>query len=117
MEADLRQKRFVWGTVLAWAPWLPMMIGLGSVFRGMSNSKATGLAALAGGFVETYAWVGLASTVICEMAALVLLFRTFSRGDGVRSAISALSICMSALMILLLCFSLWLFWFASHHTF
>ncbi len=117
MERDLRQKRFVWGTVLAWAPWVPMTIGLASVFRGISNSKATGLGAVAGGFAEGYVWFGLASTLICEVSALVLLFRTFSGGHAARSALSAFSICMSSLMILLLCLSLWLFWFASHHRF
>jgi hypothetical protein len=93
------------------------MIGLGSAFRGISNTKATGLAAVAGGFAETYVLVGLAATLICEVSAMALLFRAFSRGHGVRSALSVLSICMSGLMILVFCLSLWLFWFESHHTF
>jgi hypothetical protein len=114
---ELKQKRFLWGVALAWAPWVPTMIGLGSAFHGISNTKATGLAAVAGGFAETYVLVGLAATLICEVIAMVLLFRAFSRGHGVRSAFSVLSICMSGLMILVFCLSLWLFWFESHHTF
>jgi len=114
---ELKQKRFLWGVALAWAPWVPTMIGLGSAFRGISNTKATGLAAVAGGFAETYVLVGLAATLICEVSAMALLFRAFSRGHGVRSALSVLSICMSGLMILVFCLSLWLFWFESHHTF
>lgn len=117
MESDQKRKRFVWGVLLAWAPWVPTIIGLASVFRGVSNSKATGLAAVAGGLVESYVWFGLASTVICEVSAMVLLFRAFSGGHGVRSALSALSICMSALIMVLLGLSLWLFWSASHHSF
>jgi hypothetical protein len=114
---EVKQKRFLWGVALAWAPWVPTMIGLASTFRGISNTKATGLGAVAGGFTETYVLVGLAATLICEVSAMALLFRAFSRGHGVRSAFSVLSICMSGLMILVFCLSLWLFWFESHHTF
>ena len=114
---ELKQKRFLWGVALAWAPWVPTMIGLASAFRGISNTKATGLAAVAGGFVETYVMVGLAATVICEVSAIALLFRAFSRGHAVRSAFSIVSICMSGLMIVLFCSSLWLFWFESQHRY
>ena len=117
MEEELRQKRFLLGVALAWAPWIPTMIGLGYVFRGIWNSKATGAAAVAGGFVEMYVLVGLAATLICEVSAMALLFRAFSRGHGVRSAFSVLSIGVSGLMILLFAMSLWLFWFQSRHGF
>jgi hypothetical protein len=117
MEDELKQKRFLWGVVLAWVPWVPMMIGLSSAFRGIANSKATGLAAVAGGFAEMYVLVGIAATVICEVSAMVLLFRAFSRGHAARSAFSVLSICVSGLMMILFCISLWLFWFARQHTF
>ncbi len=117
MEAEVKQKRFLWGVALAWAPRVPMMVGLGYAFRGISGSKATGLAAVAGGFAETYVATGVAATAICEVSALILLFRAFSRGHGARSAFSVLSICISGLMILLFGLSLWLFWLESHHTF
>jgi len=117
VEDDLKQRRFLWGVALAWAPWLPMTIGLGYVFRGISNSKATGLPVVAGGFVEAYVMIGLAATLICEVSALALLFRAFSRGHGARSAFSVLSICISGLMIFLFSLSVWLFWFESHPRF
>jgi hypothetical protein len=117
VEYELKHKRFLWGAALAWAPAIPLMIGLGYAFVGIGNSKATGLAAVAGGFTEMYVLLGLAATLICEVSAIVLLFRAFSRGHGVRSALSVLSICMSGLMILFFCLSLWLFWFQSHHRF
>jgi hypothetical protein len=94
-----------------------MMIGLSYLFRGMWNSKATGVAAVAGGFAEGYVLVGLAATLICEVGAMALLFRAFSRGHGVRSVFSVLSICVSGLMILLFTLSVWVFWFQSHHAF
>lgn len=96
---------------------LLMMAGLGYSFRGIPQSYATGLAALAGGFAEAYVLIGLAATLICGVGALALLFRAFSRGHGVRSVFSALSICMSGLMILSFCLSVWMFWFESHNRF
>lgn len=117
MEDELRQKRFLWGVVLAWAPWVPMMIGLSYLFRGMWSSKATGIGAVAGGFAEGYLLAGLAATLICEVGAMALLFRAFSRGHGVRNVFSVLSICVSGLMIVLFGLSVWMLWFESHRTF
>jgi hypothetical protein len=117
VDDDLKHKRFLWGAALAWAPAVPMMIGLGYAFVGIGNSKATGLAAVAGGFAEMYVLLGLAATLICAVSAMVLLFRAFSRGHGVRSVLSVLSICVSGFMILLFGLSLWLFWFEIHHRY
>ena len=117
MEDELKQKRFLWAVALAWAPWVPMMIGIGHLFVGISSSKATGLAAVVGGFAEMYVLTGLAATVICEVCAMVLLFRAFSRGHGVRSAVSVLSICISGLMMILFCLSVWALWSAKHQAF
>jgi len=117
MESDGKQKRFFWGVALAWVPWVPMIIGLRNIFVGIGNSKATGVGAIAGGLVESYADAGLAAILICEVGAMALLFRAFSHGRGLRSAFSVLSICMSGLMLLLFCLSLWLFWFVRHQTY
>jgi Ca2+/H+ antiporter len=117
MDDELRQKRFLWGVALAWAPWVPMIIGLGYLLGGINGSKATGLAAVLGGIVEMFGVAGLAATLICEVSAMSLLFRAFSRGHSVRSAFSALSICASGLMIFVFCLFLWLFWVARHHAF
>jgi hypothetical protein len=117
MEDDTKRKRFLWGVALAWVPWVPTIIGLGSAFRGIANTKATGIAAVAGGFVEMQVMVGLAATLICEVSAIALLFRAFSRGHELRSAFSVISICMSGLLIILFGLSVWFFWFANHRTF
>ena len=117
MEDQLKQKRFLWGVALAWAPWVPMMIGLGYMFRGVAGSKATGIGAMAGGFAETYVLAGLAATLICEVSAMVLLFRASPGVHGLRSAFLLLSICAGGLMILLFDLSVGLLWFASHHRF
>jgi hypothetical protein len=117
VEEELKHKRFLWGAALAWAPSIPTMIGLGYVFRDMAGSKATGIAVVAGGFVEGYVLTGLAATLICEVSAMVLLFRAFSRGHGLRSAFSVLSLCVSGLTLLFFSLSLWLFWFENHRRF
>jgi hypothetical protein len=117
MEDELRRRRFLWGVVLAWVPWVPAIVGLGHAFVGIANTKATGLAAVAGGLVETQVMVGLAATLTCEVSATVLLFRAFSRGHELRSVVSVFSICMSGLLALLFGLSVWFFWFANHHTY
>ena len=117
MEDQLKRRRFLWGVALAWVPWIPVMIGLANAFVGIANTKATGLAAVAGGVVETQVMVGLAATLICEVSAMVLLFRAFSRGHELRSAVSVFSIGMSGLLILLFGLSVWFFRFAHHRTF
>jgi hypothetical protein len=53
MEDDLRRKQLLLGVVLAWAPLLPMVVGLSYLSAGIGRSWATGLAAVAGGVGET----------------------------------------------------------------
>jgi hypothetical protein len=115
MEDDAKRKRFLWGVALAWVPWIPVIIGLGNAFVGISNTKATGLAAVAGGFVEMR--LMMAATLMCEVSAMVLLFRAFSPGHELRSFFSVFSICASGLLIVLFGLSTWFVWFASHGTF
>lgn len=117
MEDELKRKRFLWGVALAWAPWIPVMVGLRSAFAGISNTKATGLAAIAGSFAEVYVMAGLAGTIISEAVALTFLFRAFSPGHGGHTVLSVLSIVASSLMILLFCLSIWTFWFLRHHMY
>jgi len=61
MEDTLNKKRFLWGLLLAWAPWVPTVIGIGYLFVGLSDSKATGLAVVVGGMVELLVWWGIAN--------------------------------------------------------
>jgi hypothetical protein len=111
---DPNRKRFLWGVALAWVPWVPLILGLGYAFRGIANTKATGIAAVAAGIVEAQVMVGLAATLICEVSAIALLFRALSREHELRSAFSIFSIGMSGLLILLFGLSIWFLWF---HTF
>ena len=101
--------------VLAWAPWVPTLIGLGYAFRGISNSAATGLAAVAGGFAEMLVWWGLVTMIVSQAVAIVWLFRGLSREHWGRNTISLVSISMSGTMLLMVGFFLWAVWFQAQH--
>ena len=112
---DPNRKRFLWGASLAWAPWVPTLIGLGYAFRGISNSKATGLAAVAGGLAESFVIWGIVAMVISQVAAIVVLSRSFSRERLVDAVFSVVSIGLSVLMLALTCLLLWFVWFQARH--
>jgi hypothetical protein len=110
----LKKRRALWGVLLAWTPWLPTTIGLGFAFRGIAAEKATGLAAVAGGLTETFLLFGLLATVVFEVAAIILLVRSFEPGHWLRSLFLTLSLGLSGLMLLLFGAFLWLSWFQIH---
>ena len=115
---DIKRKRFLWGVCLAWTPFLffiiPTAIGIFGALRGISSGKATGLAAVAGGLTEFLSTFGLAAILVFEVAAIVLLLRTFSRGSPVRAFVTVLSICCSMFMLTILGLFLLFFVFRPH---
>jgi hypothetical protein len=113
---ELKKKWFLWGVALAWAPWIPTLLGLGYALIVVWGQKATGIGALAGGLAELFVFWGIIAIVIGQTAAIVLLFRAFSPGHWLRSLFSVLSICLSGLMLLLVGLFLWFSWFGSHHA-
>ena len=108
MEDALKKKHFLWGVLLGISPWIPTVIGLGSAFVGVSNSKATGLAAVAGGMVELLVWWGIATMLVFQIAAIIFLLRSFSSAHILRSLTAAVFVLASGLMLLLVC--AFLFW-------
>ena len=114
---EVRKKRFLWGVLLVWTPWIPIAIGLGDALIGMSRQRATGIGVLAGGVTELFVVWGIGSILIAQVAAIILMFRAFSPGHWVRTLFSVLSICLSGLMLLLVGLFLWLSWFQKHHSF
>jgi hypothetical protein len=110
------KKRFFWGVLLAWIPSLPLAYTLIGGLRDLSTSHATGLAAVAGGFVEAYLTLGVGLTLVFEVAAIVLLLRSFSRGQFMRSLLGIASLCCSVLILFLLGVFVWLFFFKMPHT-
>jgi hypothetical protein len=114
---ELKKRRFAWGVLLAWLPWVPVLIGAAHAFRGSAGTKATGLGAIAGGIAEMFVWFGIGAMLVCAVAAMGLLFGSFSKGSGFRGFFTALSIAASGLLLLLFCLSLWLLWLQNHHNF
>ena len=72
-------------------------------------------AAVAGGLAESFVLWGIVAMVVSQVAAIFWLSRSFSNEHLVRSLVSALSICLSVLMLALTCFLLWFAWFQARH--
>jgi hypothetical protein len=107
---DSTQKRFALGVLLAWAPWVPTLIGVGYAFRAVSNSKATGIGAIAGGFGEILVYWGIAAMLVTQVLAIVWLWRSFSREKMLNNLVGAVSIAMSGLTLLATGFFVWTTW-------
>ncbi len=105
---DARKSRFVWGLVLVWAPAIPLIIGMSNVFRGISENKATGLGAVAGGLIEAYLIFGFIAALIFQAAGIVLLARSFSEGRRAQAFFSLISIAWSMFALFLAGVFLWL---------
>jgi hypothetical protein len=110
---ELTNKRFLWGVALAWTPWIPTLIGLGYAFRGIFEQKATGLGVVAGGVSEMFVLWGIGTMIISQIAAIIWLCRAFSREHWMRNVVSVLSICLSGLMLVIVCFYFWFAWFQT----
>jgi ACR3 family arsenite efflux pump ArsB len=106
---NLKTRRFLWGMLLAWSTLTPVMNSCVNAFKGISEQKATGMAALVGGLAEGLVPYGLVLTIIAQVTAIILLMRGFSRGDTGRSVLSAVSICWSALTLFLIASTVWLY--------
>jgi len=97
--------------LLAWAPWVPTLVGLGYAFGGIFSQKATGICAVAGGVAESLILWGLVSMIACQVVAMIWLVRSISRGHLMRSVVSVASVCASAVFLLLMGVFIWLAWF------
>jgi len=98
LSDDRKSRRFLWGTVLTWALFIPFIIGIFPAFRGISEQKATGVGALAGGLAEGFATFGLILALLMPVVAIGLLIRSFSSGHGMRSLVSLLYIGWNAIV-------------------
>jgi hypothetical protein len=108
---DPEKKRFAWGVGLAW---VPVLLAFGpalfNAFRGISQEKATGLAAVAGGLAEALVTFGLMSFVVCQVAAIVLLARGVKREAWGRSMVAVVSIVSSVGILALTALATWWLW-------
>jgi F0F1-type ATP synthase membrane subunit c/vacuolar-type H+-ATPase subunit K len=105
---DRKRNYFLWGTALTWALSAPLVIGIFHSFRGISEQKATGLGAVAGGLAESYAIFGLVLALVLPVGAIVLLVKSFASGHRVRALFSLLYICWSTLTLAFAGLFVWL---------
>jgi hypothetical protein len=112
---DAIRKRFLIGLLFAWVPWIPIIIGLRQAFRGISDTKATGIAAVAGGLGGAFALWGIIGMVVAQVAAIIWLGKSFAPEHALRNLVSVLSIVVSGLMLVLVCLFVASIWFSTHH--
>lgn len=104
--------RFLWGAVLAWVPFVIIVVpGFMKMFRGITNQKATGLGAVAGGLSEAFATFGLIAFVAAQVFAIFLLVRSLGTGGPVQNIFAILSIALSVVTLLAIPLLLWLILF------
>jgi hypothetical protein len=117
IEADsvpagrIEDRRFLWGILLVGASSIPVLVEVFNSFRGLSENKATGMGAVAGGIAEGFVTFGLACALLFSVFGAVFLVRAFSREHWLRSILSVLAICFSALTMIFVVFSFWfIYW-------
>jgi len=111
LEITQQKKRFRYGLLLAWVPLIffivPTAIGVIRAIAQVSNEKATGLGAIAGGASEVAATFGLVVIVASEVVGIVMLVRTFARNHPIRTVVAIVSVVCSGLLLLVLGLLLW----------
>jgi hypothetical protein len=107
-DDDRKRRRFFWGLAFAWLPFIPVAAGLANTVRGISEQKATGLGAVAGGIAEMGAFYVVALAPILTVSAMVLLLRSLSKAHPLRNILAVISVCWGALMISVLALFYWL---------
>ncbi len=95
-----------WGSVLVMAA--PIVVAMVGAWWIATREKATGMGAVAGGISEALTTFGLTSFAACQVTAIVLLVRGWSRGHPLRGLFAVLSICLSAANLLLVVRIAWL---------
>jgi hypothetical protein len=96
-----RKTIFLWGTALTWVQFVLFIIGIFVSFRGISEQKATGLGAIAGGLSKAYLIYGLIVAVL-SLIAIVLLSKSFSSGHRMRALFSVFYIGWNAVLLMAL---------------
>jgi hypothetical protein len=101
------RKWFFWGAVLAGISSIPFITLFFNALRGISQEKATGLGAIAGGLTKAYETFGLILTFVLPVAAIVLLSRSFTGGNLTHKIFSLLFIVWTGCMLLVYCLGGW----------
>jgi len=94
-------KSLRWGVLLAWVPLAVVVVpGILNSFRGITEQKATGLGAIAGGVMEMIVTWGILSFIAVEVASLVFTVRALRGGVGKEGLLPAVTSVLGALLAL-----------------
>jgi hypothetical protein len=94
-------KSLRWGILLAWVPLAMVVVpGVFYSFHGITEQKATGLGAVAGGIAEMILTWGVLSFIGVEVASLVFTVRALRGGVGRAGVLPAVASVMGALLAL-----------------
>lgn len=104
---DRKYKSFLVGAAISFVLSVPL-VGMFYAFRGISEQKATGLGAVAGGLAEWYITLGLILGFALPVAGIVLLIKSFSWEHWLRNFFSLLCIAWNTLMLTLAGLFVWL---------
>ena len=108
-DDDRKRRRFLSGLALAWLPFLPLIVAsVKEALRGISEQKATGLGAVAGGFAQVGVIYFLVLAPVCAISAVILLLRSLSKAHPLRNILAVISVCWGALMLSVLALFFWL---------
>ena len=111
---ESKRKWLFWGMVLTWTLSIPFVVALLNAFKGISEQKATGLGAVAGGFTEGYLTLAIVLAVVLPVVAIVLLVISFGGASRVRKVFSVLYICWNTLMLAFAGLFAWSFIYVWH---
>ncbi len=104
--------RFLLGILLAWVPIViviaPIFV---SVFGEITNQKATGLGAVAGGLSEALLTFGIVAFVTTQIVAIVFLVRSIGSAETSQNIVAILTAGFSVLVLVATGLLLWLMWF------
>jgi hypothetical protein len=90
---DSKGKWYVWGTILTWTLSIPVIIAIFNSLREISEQKATGVGAVAGGLAEGYVTFSLILAFVLPVGAIVLLVRSLSGTHRWTSVTSKIALC------------------------
>ncbi|HVO63710.1 MAG TPA: hypothetical protein VMT53_22495 [Terriglobales bacterium] len=112
--ADPKRKRFLWGIAVGWCTLIPLVYGCSNSFKGISEQKATGVGAVAGGVAEACVIVGALVLILYPRIAIYLLVTSWSRGQATRNFLSVITILWSGFTLLLIFGAAWMIFLFPH---
>ena len=108
IDTDPKRKRFLWGIAIGWFSFIPLVYGCANAFKGVSEQKATGIGAIAGGVAEICVLVGALVLLVSPMIAIYLLVTSWSHGKAARNFLSVITMLWSGFTLFLILGAAWM---------